>query len=179
MLPQVPGHAVQVLWREDGPDEQVRPQGRAGGHDEGDAGGGEDGQQRDVGPPYVGGPGLLLLPLRPLPVGEELAQEEEVRGRGPEDGAGPVADEGEETDGDDVVVADAVVGARQVDGGYGVGPARGEEGGVLEEDRGRGDLGDGEGEGLEVAEDEGGEEEQGDVCHPGLGYGQERREMVQ
>ena len=50
---------------------------------------------------------------------------------------------------------------------------------MLEEDRGRGDLGDGEGEGLEVAEDEGGEEEQGDVCHPGLGYGQERREMVQ
>lgn len=71
-------------------------------------------------------------------------QEKQVRGRSPEYGAGPVADEGEEANGDDVEAADAVVGAGEVDGGDCVGAAKGEEGCVLEEDGGGGDFGDGE-----------------------------------
>lgn len=86
------------------------------------------------------------------------AQQQQVRGRDPEDGAGPVADEGEEADGDDVKAADAVVGRGEVDRGDGVGAAKGEEGCVLEEDCGRRDFWDGEVDSLEGVEEDVGKE---------------------
>ncbi|KAM0513531.1 hypothetical protein ACHAPE_007793 [Trichoderma viride] len=89
-----------------------------------------------------------------------------------------ITHEGEDPDGDDVEAADAVVGAGEVDGGDCVGAAGGEEGCVLEEDGGGGDLGDGEGGALEGMEDEGGEEEEGDVCGAGLGHCEEGDEVV-
>lgn len=109
-----------------------------------------------------------------------LLQKQQIRRRGPEDGAGPVADEGEQADGDDVEAADAVVRAGQVDRGDCVGAAGGEEGGVLEEDGGRGDFGDGEvgAGGLQGLQDDAGEEEEGDVCGAGLGHGEEGAEVV-
>jgi len=47
-------------------------------------------------------------------------QEEEIGGGGEEDWTSPIADEGKEAYGKDVVAADAVVGAGEVDGGDGV-----------------------------------------------------------
>jgi hypothetical protein len=119
MLPDAPCHAVQVFWREHCPDEQVRPQRRARRHDEHQLRRCEYGVQRYVLSQHV------LLARRP-------ETHEHYRRRGcPEDGTGPVAHEGEDADGDDVVAANAVVGAGEVDGGDRVGAAEGEEGHVL------------------------------------------------
>lgn len=107
-----------------------------------------------------------------------LPQQQQIRSRGPEYRPCPVTHEGEDPDGDDVEAADAVVGAGEVDGGDCVGAAGGEEGCVLEEDGGGGDLGDGEGGALKGVEDEGGEEEEGDVCGAGLGHCEEGDEVV-
>lgn len=93
----------------------------------------KDSQQNEMVAKRIRSPALSIFP-----------QEKQVRGRSPEYGAGPVADEGKEANGDDVEAADAVVGAGEVDGGDCVGAAKGEEGYVLEEDGGGGDFGDGE-----------------------------------
>ncbi|KFY74404.1 hypothetical protein V499_05562 [Pseudogymnoascus sp. VKM F-103] len=130
MLPDAPGHAVQVLWRKYRPDEQVCPQHRARRHDEYQSRRCKHGLQRDVLQKHV-----LLAPC-------SETQEHHRCSGSPEDGPGPVAHESEDSDGDDVVAADAVVGAREVDGGDGVGAAEGEEGHVLEYKGGDGDLGE-------------------------------------
>ena len=172
MLPQTPRHGVQVLGRKHGPDEQVRPQRRARRHDKRHARRREDGQQDDVAAVRLGHgrrPRVLWLSL----VLVAVLQEKQIRRRRPEEGAGPVADEGEDADGDDVEAADAVVRAGEVDGGDCVGAPEGEEGRVLEDDGGRGDFGDGEVGGLEGLQDDAGEEEQGDVGGAGLGHGEE------
>jgi hypothetical protein len=56
--------------------------------------------------------------------------EEEYACEGPVRGTGPVGEEDEETDGEDVVAADAVVGVGEVDAGDAVVEAEGEEGGL-------------------------------------------------
>ena len=69
-------------------------------------------------------------------------QQKEVSGRSPEDRASPVADKGEDADGDDVEATNAIVGAGEIDGGDGVRAAISEEGGELKEDGGYSNLGD-------------------------------------
>lgn len=56
--------------------------------------------------------------------------EEEYAGKRPVRGTGPVGEEDEKSDGEDVVAADAVVGVGEVDAGYAVVEAEGEEGGL-------------------------------------------------
>jgi hypothetical protein len=53
MLPDTPGHAVQVLWGEYGPDEEMGTQQSASGHDEGDAAGNKYREQVDMPPEHV------------------------------------------------------------------------------------------------------------------------------
>ena len=62
-----------------------------------------------------------------LPLTAQSQQHEVCRGC-PEYGTGPVVDEGEDSDDDDVVPAHAVVSVGKVDGGDGVGAAEGEKG---------------------------------------------------
>lgn len=88
--------------------------------------------------------------------------EEKYAGERPVRGTGPVGEEDEEADGEDVVAADAVVGVGEVDAGDAVVEAEGEEGGLAEEEGCEGALGWGGGEvcwvGLVGVEwDEGGE----------------------
>lgn len=147
VLSKTPSHAVKVLGREHGPDEKMCSKRRASRHDKRDADGNEEGLKGDV--LHKGITTALVV----------LAEQQEVRGRGPKQGAGPVAHKGEDADGDDVEAADAIVGARQIDRRDGVGAAKGEEGGVLEEDGCRGDLGDRHVDGLEGVEEDVGEEE--------------------
>ncbi len=204
VLPDAPRNGVEVLGREDAPDEQVRAQRRARGHDEDEADAREGRVQRDLARDSVdddsdgGGSGdaagagsfvhpsflilfsrgplpllipvLLLLPiflpylgfgkcsgqLFPSPpqlrtgsdgrvlvrvfrddgaagaVGAQLLQQEQVRGRRPPDGPGPVADKGEYADDNNVIAADAVVCVGQIDRRDAVGAAEREEGDVLE-----------------------------------------------
>lgn len=72
-------------------------------------------------------------------------EEAEDGGRCPVDGAGPVGEEEEDADGDDVIASDAIVGIRKIDAGDGVGVSEGKERRVGEEERGERVLG-----GLEV-----------------------------
>ena len=111
----------------------------------------------------------ILLKRIPLSLSVFL-QEEQVGRRSPEDGSGPVADESEEADGDEVEAADAVVSAGKINGGDSVGAAEGEEGRVLEEDGGGSYFCDREIGGLKEVEDNVGEEEEGNVSCPGLGH---------
>lgn len=122
MLPKTPSHAVKVLGREDGPDEEMSPQRCTSCHDKGNAGSCKDSEQGQV---------LLENILLALTV---LLQQEQICCRCPEDRPCPVADEGEETNSDDIEAANAVIGAGEVDRGDGVGAAEGKEGHVLEED---------------------------------------------
>lgn len=114
-----------------------------------------------------------------LPPGLALAQEQDVGRRDPVDGARPVADKGEQADDGDVKVADAVVGARQVDRRDGVGAAQSEEGGVLQQQRRRRQLGGGEVLRREELEEHVEEEEERDVGGARLGHGEERAQVVQ
>ena len=59
-----------------------------------------------------------------------VGAEQEDAGERPVHGPGPVGEEDEEADGEDVVAGDAVVGVGEVDGGDGVAVAEGEEGGL-------------------------------------------------
>lgn len=167
MLSKTPRHGIQILGRKDGPDEQVRPQRRARRHHKRHARRRKDGQQDDVAAKRPGRPSLSAV-----------LQEEQVRRRRPENGAGPVADEGQGADGDDVEAADAVVGAREVDGGDCVGAAKREKGRVLEDDAGRGDFGNGEVGRFKGLQNEAGEEEEGDVGGTRLSHGEESAQMV-
>ncbi|KFY18481.1 hypothetical protein V493_08586 [Pseudogymnoascus sp. VKM F-4281 (FW-2241)] len=128
MLPDAPCHAVQVLWRKHRPDEQVRPQPGARRHDEHQSRRCKYGLQSNVVLQHA------LLARCPE------TQKHYRRSGCPEDRPGPVAHESEYADGDDVVPADAVVGAGEVDGGDGVGAAEGEEGHILKQEGGDGDL---------------------------------------
>ncbi|TPX17018.1 uncharacterized protein E0L32_012328 [Thyridium curvatum] len=166
---QAPRHAVQVLWREDGPDEEVGAQHGAGGHDGRGARGREDGQRAGVAQEDA-----RLAAAAPGP-----AHEQRVGREGPVDGRGPVADKGQEADGGDAEARDAVVGAAEVDRGDGVCAAGGEEGGVLEQEhRGR-ERRQGEVLRREELVDDVGDEEEGHVGGAGLGQGQEGVEVVE
>ena len=57
----------------------------------------------------------------------------DVRCRGPEDWTSPVADECQDSNGEDIIARYSVVGTGEVDGRDGVGAAKGEERGILEE----------------------------------------------
>ena len=98
MLSKAPRHAVQILWREDGPDEEMRPQHRTRCHNKRDTRGDKEGQNGEV------------LPKNEAVALAVLAQQQEIGGGDPEDRASPVADKGEEADGDDVEAADSIVG---------------------------------------------------------------------
>ncbi|KAH9872686.1 hypothetical protein J1614_005080 [Plenodomus biglobosus] len=63
-------------------------------------------------------------------LGCAVVAEQEEAGEGPVEGAGPVGEEDEEGDERDGVAGYAVVGVGEVDGGYGVCVAEGEEGGL-------------------------------------------------
>lgn len=167
VLANVPRHGVQVLWREDGPDEEVRAHRRARAHDGDDGRRGKDGQQGDVLAEDAARAG-------PVPVDEQ-----ERRRRGPVERRGPVADKGEDADGGDVEVADAVVGAGEVDRGDGVGAAGGEKGRVLEEQRRGGDLGEREVARVDGAVDDVREQKDGNVGGARLRHGQQRKDFVE
>jgi len=115
------------------------------------------------------------------PKGSTATEQEDVNCQSPPDGRGPVSDKGEQADGGGVEAGDAVVGAGQVDGGDGVGAAKGEEGHLLHEEGGGADFGNGErrGEGEEEAVLVVHEEEEGDVGGAGLGHGEEGECVVE
>lgn len=166
MLSKTPRHAVQVLWREDSPDEEVRPQRRACSHDERDTSSDKERQQSEVLAEDMAVAFFILV------------EQQEVGSGDPEDRAGPVANEGEDADDDDVEVANSVVGAGEVDGGDGVGATEGEEGGVLEEDRDGTDFRDGKVGGLQGMKEDVCKEEERDVCCAGLSHAEDGMKQV-
>lgn len=159
MLPQAPRHAIQILWRKHRPHKQVRPQHRTSRH-----------HRRDT--PRRKHRLHRHMPQKHPPP-PTSPQQQHRRRRRPVDGPRPVPDKRQQPDDGGVVAGDAVVRAREVDRGDGVGAAEGEEGRVLQEEGGGAEVCEGEGgvvggeeAGLEVEE-----EEEGDVGGAGLGYG--------
>lgn len=145
----------------------MRPQRGASCHYKCDTRGREYGQQRDVSPVDV-----LLSDFA-------LAHEQDIGCGHPVDGAGPIADEGEHADGEDVKIANAIVRAGQVYRGDGVGAAKGEVGGVLQEEgRGR-QFGEGEVLCREELKEHVEQKEERDVGGTGLGHAKERVEVMQ
>jgi hypothetical protein len=154
-----PRHGIQILWTKHGPDKQMRAQRRTRRHDANKHNARPQRQQRNVaspdGPaqPVLGG--LLLVarevrqervlarhPIARVELGcgdvagcAAVGAEQEEACQREVDGAGPVGEEDEGAYRDDVVAAYAVVGVGEVDGGYGVCVAQGEEGGLREEER--------------------------------------------
>jgi hypothetical protein len=154
-----PRHGIQILWTKHSPDEQVRAQRRTRRHDANQHDAGPQRQQRNVaspdGPAQPVGSALLLgarelgqervlarHPVARVELGgghvagcAAVGAEQDEACQREVDGAGPVGEEDEEAHRDDVVAAYAVVGVGEVDGGYGVCVAQGEEGGLREEER--------------------------------------------
>lgn len=122
MVPHHPSNGKQELGRKDGPDEQVLSQERARDHNSERAECRKERQTTKVREESIG----PRTPRRPF------AHQQRRRGH-PPDRPGPVAEEREDADADDVVAADAVVRIGQVDRGDGVRAAEDEERGVLEQ----------------------------------------------
>lgn len=166
MLPKTPRHAVQVLWRENSPDEEVCPQRRACSHDERNTSSDKERQQSEVLAEDMAVPFIILV------------EQQEVGSGYPEDRASPVADEGKDADNNDVEAADSVVGAGEIDGGDGVGATEGKEGSVLEEDRDGTDFRDGKLGGLQGMKEDVCKEEERDVCCTRLSHAEDGIKQV-
>lgn len=160
MHAQAPRHAVQVLWREHRPDEEMRPERRASHHDGHQARRREHRQQTDVLFPRI--PLSFLFP-HPFPFPPLLSyhcpaisvflryhrlfspptiiiKQQATPYAQPPNASGPIAHQDQDPDGHDAEIADAVVGAGQVDARHGVVAAHGEEAGELQEQRRGRDL---------------------------------------
>lgn len=153
MHAQAPRHAVQVLWREHRPDEEMRPERRASHHDGHQARRREHRQQTDVLFPRIPLPFLFpfafpsLLPYHCRAISVFLRyrrlfspptiiiKQQATPYAQPPNTSGPIAHQDQDTDGDDAEVAYAVVGTGQVDARQGIVAAHGEEAGELQEQR--------------------------------------------
>lgn len=124
MLTQTPRHAIQILRREDSPDEQMSPQHRTRRYYEEQTSCHKHCQECKMREQQI------FSPLSPE------TKKHYVRCRGPEDWTSPVADECQDSDGEDIVAWYSVVGTWEVDGRDGVGAAEGKERGILEEKSG-------------------------------------------
>lgn len=160
MHAQAPRHAVQVLWREHRPDEEMRPERRASHHDGHQARRREHRQQTDVLFPRIPLPFPFPLPFlffsifwyhcpaisiflryrRLFSPPTIIIKQQATAYAQPPNTSSPIAHQDQDPDGDDAEVADAVVGAGQVDARHGVVAAHGEEAGELQEQRRGGDL---------------------------------------